>query len=153
MACEAERSHFAVAWQAAGAIPQERSFIEADFKHLWPAAQPDWLGSSSGAALLAALGHEIDRAELDVASIVEEADGFVVSGSSSGGHYANRYYLYSELRAGRAQPAANPGERTPSKSPRTSIAPVPKTPDARLMFVSPADKHNSPLRHRLHLMP
>lgn len=139
-----------VLWQPAGAPPQERCFVEADFAHL---RTTPWLspGSSISVTLLGALGHEIDREQFDVARIVEEADGFVVTGSS-GGQYLSRHYAYSELRD-HTQPASSRTEPTSSISSRMGSAPLTTASTARPMLVASEDRHKSPLRHRLHLTP
>lgn len=140
-----------VSWQPAGGTPQERYFVEADF------AQPRstaWLSPASSipAALLGTLGHEIDRVQFDVARIAEEADAFVVSGSSDG-QYLSWWYPYAELRGGNAQPGANRAEPGPSISPWMGSPPVPKSSNATPMPVASAERDKFPLRHRLQLMP
>jgi hypothetical protein len=87
---------------------------------------------------LGALGHEIDQARLDMASILEEPDGFVVAGSING-RYANRSFSFSELGESRARLSG--GHDAP-----------PTATGAIQTFMAP-NEHNSPLRHRLHLTP
>lgn len=140
-----------VSWQPVGGRPQERCFVEADFAQLRPTALLS-SGSSSPVTLLDALGHEIDLEQFDVARIVDEADGFVVTGSCRG-QYVSRYYAYSELRDRAAKPAASPSEPASAISPRLGSAPVTRLADAKPTVVASADRHNSPLRHRLHLTP
>ena len=66
-------------------------------------------------ALLSSLGHEIDRAQIDVTSIVEELGGITVSGSSRG-MYVHRHFPYLELQGGRVYWSA--GETRYSGRPR-----------------------------------
>ena len=82
------------------------------------------------------LGQEIDREQLDVASVLEEEDGFVVIGSISG-RYENQCFSYSELQENGAPDSA----RLRGSASAAGAKPGFAIPDA----------HTSPLRHRLHL--
>jgi hypothetical protein len=126
-----------VVWERSGAIRQECNFSPEDLTRPW-APYKQRQDSFSRSALLGALGYEIDQARLDVASILEEPDGFVVAGSING-RYENRCFSFSELGESRARLSA--GHDTPTPA-----------PGAIQTFMSP-NEHNSPLRHRLHLTP
>jgi len=131
-------SYFTVAWEPLGAKRQEHVFSLEDVARFRPAPNREAPGLLSLSALLGALGNEIDQAQLEVACIVEEAEGFVVTGSS-GGRYEYRYYRYLDLRRGEASPQASLN--------RLGLATEMKPGFA------PPNQHNSPLRHRLHLIP
>jgi hypothetical protein len=126
-----------VAWERMGASRQEAIFSPEDLARPWAPykLRPD---STNRSVLLGALGYEIDLVELDTASILEEEDGFVVTGSING-RYENRCFLYPELDERRARLSAD------HDAPTTA-------PGATEVFVAP-NEHNSPLRHRLHLTP
>lgn len=146
-----EGAFLVVSWQPADAARQHRCFDEADVARLRPSPERGCQESSSRAALLGTLGQEIDRAQLDVAHIVEEADGFVVSGTRCG-TYLHRRYRFPELEGNGAQPPARPGGPAPSILSRIGGG-VPTAPIPMSMLVAAPNTHESPLRHRLQLIP
>ena len=123
-----------VVWEQKGASRQA-SFSPEDLARPWAPYKhrPD---SPSRSALLGVLGQEIDREQLDVASVLEEEDGFVVIGSISG-RYEKQCFSYSELQENGAPDSA----RLRGSASAAGAKPGFAIPDA----------HTSPLRHRLHL--
>ena len=129
-----DRDKFLTAvWEGTKAGRKEQSFTLEELARPW-VPYKNRPGAASRSTLLGRLGHEIDSALIDVASIHEEKDGFVVTGSTAG-HYENRSFSYAELE-GRVAPAA-----------RQTL-----DDDATQPLVAPT-RDNSPLRHRLHLAP
>jgi hypothetical protein len=126
-------SFLTVFWEGTDAHRHERCFFDAEFARPSRAATGGQGGSRSQALLLSGLGHEIDREAINVACIVEEAGGFVVSGSSAG-RYVNQCYAYSELQP--ATPVPSAGGRFPLVS------------RAKEMLLT--SKQSSPLTDRLH---
>ncbi len=115
-----------VGWEAVDATRKEACFSPEELARDWaPYKHPP--GSTSRSSLLGALGHELDQARLDPASIVEEHDGFVVTGSIRG-RYESLRFSYSEL-------GQEPGSADD---------------DVTQPFMAPTQS-KSPLRARLHL--
>jgi hypothetical protein len=65
----------------------------------------------SWAALLSALGQEIDHEQIDVATIKEEAGGLRLTGAQ-GGKQVSRLYPYASLRGGSARLRSHLGGRS-----------------------------------------
>ena len=116
-----------VEWEGTGSARQAAKFSLEDLARPWVPYKKR-SDSLSRSARLPALGKEIDRAHIDVATIQEAALGFAVTGSI-GGRYENRCFPYSDLAESSAAPNAA---------------------DETEELVVPT-KDNSPLRHRLHL--
>jgi len=119
-------SFVTVAWETADSSRKESCFSPDELGRTWaPYEQASF--PSSRSALLSELGREIDQLRIDPASIVEEHDGFVVTGSIRG-RYEKLSFHYSEL---------GPDARS-AEDDITQPLVVPTQP-------------NSPLRARLHL--
>jgi hypothetical protein len=127
-------SFVAVGWDRKGSSRQAAKFSLEDLTRPWVPYKKSQ-ASSSRSARLGALGREIDRAQLEVASIHEELHGFVVTGSIAG-RYENRSFPYVDLKELEAQPA----DRRDS------------TADETEEFAAPT-RRNSPLMYRLGRMP
>ena len=84
-----------VAWERPGGSRQQTKFNTEELLRPW-APYKLKEGSSSRSGLLSAVGREVDRAGIDVASIVEEDEGFLVLGSIQG-RYQNVCFGYAEL--------------------------------------------------------
>src|SRR5687767_4244451 len=84
-----------VSWRGTDGSRKEVSFGLEELVRPWvPYKRRD---SANRSARLGALGREIDRAQLEVASIHEELHGFVVTGSIAG-RYENRSFPYADLK-------------------------------------------------------
>jgi hypothetical protein len=84
-----------VSWQSDG-VAHQKTFRDDDLARLDYARFP--LGSSSNpVTLLAALGHELDRSGINVATVSQDPEGFFVTGSL-GGHYQRDRHPYFDLR-------------------------------------------------------
>src|SRR5438876_825252 len=106
-----------VSWDRVDGSRQESSFTPEDLARPW-APYRQRSDSLSRSTLLGTLGREIDREKIDVASILEEEDGFLVTGSMSG-RYQNRSFSYPELQASASRPA------TTQEPPATTSGPTP----------------------------
>ena len=133
----------AVSWQTAGGPRQQRCFGQPDWAQLAQTIGRTAASPRNKASLLHALGEQLDGERVEVGRIVEEADGFQVSGSA-GGKYVNRRYPYVGL-PGRATPSplADPREPAPGTPPQSS-APSPERPAAEVPSVA-----RTPLQQRL----
>src|SRR4051812_33128759 len=80
----------AVSWAQAGASAGQRAYQEKDLEGLREQARAMRKGNAGGTPagsmgeLLRTLGQDLDEADVEVAGIAQEADGFRVSGSSRG---------------------------------------------------------------------
>jgi hypothetical protein len=99
----------AVWWQQGREGPRLCCFIGADpgrgslpgeARESRPPESAEWW---SWAALLGALGREIDQEQIDVASIREEPGGLLLTGACWG-KQVSRHYPYAVLRGGSARP-------------------------------------------------
>ncbi len=97
-----EETCLTVCWQSDGAL-HRRCLNENDLARLQPPAQLRIGRSGSRAALLGALGAEIDRAQMDLSRIYQESDAFLVTGSINGRYLLQRY-SFREL-SGRGTPS------------------------------------------------
>jgi len=95
----------AVSWQVGRETERQCSFLEVASEAAIPPDHDELTEWWSWEALLASLGHEIDRAQINVASIREGAGGIVVSGSSNG-LYVCRHFRYLDLQRRRGQNTA-----------------------------------------------
>jgi hypothetical protein len=86
----------AVSWQTANGPRQQRCIGQPDWPELIQSIGRTAANPRNKATLLHALGEQLDDERVEVGRIVEEADGFLVSGSA-GGRYVNRRYPYVGL--------------------------------------------------------
>jgi hypothetical protein len=121
-----EGAFMTVSWRPSGLDRVQRCFREEDLAHVRQPTGPTVHSSISRAALLGALGTEIDRARLDVGRIAEEPDGFVVTGSLRG-MYTTLRFSYLQLQGARPAPA---GSMQEAPSLWTSSAVIASGPDA-----------------------
>jgi hypothetical protein len=84
-----------VAWERPGGGRQQTKFNTEELLRPW-APYKLKEGSSSRSGLLSAVGREVDLAGIDVASIMEEDEGFLVVGSIRG-RYQHVSLSYAEL--------------------------------------------------------
>jgi hypothetical protein len=105
----------AVSWAEAGAQAGPRAYQEKDLEGLREQARAMRKGFAGGTPtgtlgeLLRTLGQELDNDDVEVAGILQEDDGFRVSGSM-GGRYYNRLFMTSEL-------LSSSGERMMQRAP------------------------------------
>jgi hypothetical protein len=91
----------AVSWSDASSS-ERRAYQERDLESLRDEARAMRKGVAGGTPagsmgeLLRTLGQDLDRDEVEVVGIVQEPDGFRVSGTRDG-HYYNRMFLTAEL--------------------------------------------------------
>ena len=92
----------AVSWAQAGTTAGQRAYQEKDLEGLREQARAMRKGIAGGTPtgslgeMLRTLGQDLDNDDAEVAAIMQEDDGFRVSGTM-GGRYYNRLFLTSEL--------------------------------------------------------
>jgi hypothetical protein len=98
-------TYLAVSWdqRAAQGEAQQRSYVEQELEELRAQAREMRQGGAGNPAgslaeLLRTLGQELDTEDIDVNMIVQEADGFRVTGIA-GGSYFRQLFETSELLA------------------------------------------------------
>jgi hypothetical protein len=98
-------TYLAVSWdkRAAGSGPEQRSYVEQELEELRAQAREMRQGGAGNPAgslaeLLRTLGQELDERDIDVNMIVQEPDGFLVTGID-GGRYFRQLFETSELLA------------------------------------------------------
>jgi hypothetical protein len=138
-----EGAFMTVSWRTSGLDQVKRCFREEDLAHVRQPTGPALHGSISRAALLGALGTEIDRARLDVGRIAEEPDGFVVTGALRG-MYTTLRFSYLQLQGARPAPARSTQE---APSLWTSSALIPSGPDESAARFARGDTEVIPREH------
>jgi hypothetical protein len=112
----------AVSWQQPGGPPDQRAYNDIDLKLLRDRARRlRGAGPATGerAELLRTLGQELDAHGIEANGIVEEGDGYRVSGVADR-RYVNLHYPFFDLRK---LSAAHRAERPPEE-PNTQPTPV-----------------------------
>jgi len=94
-------SFLAVSWETTPPGAEQRSYVEQDLEGLREQAREmrkGGLGNPSGslAELLRTLGQELDGRDVDINTIVQEPDGFRVSGVADG-RYMRELYETDQL--------------------------------------------------------
>jgi hypothetical protein len=143
-----EGSFLAVTWSTPAHDRVQRCFREGDLAHVRQLTDQGRTGSVGRAALLGALGTEIDRARLNVGHIIEESDGFLVTGSLRGMYTAVRF-SYPQLRGSARPSPAQPMQAAPSAL--TSSAAIPPDPDASALRYAKGDTEVIPREALGHL--
>jgi hypothetical protein len=99
--CEA--SFLAVFWLVRGTRTSQRAYQEHDLESLRLLARRLRQGTAPGnpggrlADLLRTIGQELDEAQIEASAIVQEDDGFRVSGTRSRRYVTHLYYTYELL--------------------------------------------------------
>src|SRR5438105_4866464 len=100
-----KETYLAVSWdkRASGSESEQRSYVEQELEELRAQAREMRQGGSGNPAgslaeLLRTLGQELDDQDVDVNMIVQEPDGFLVTGIA-GGRYFRELLEISELLA------------------------------------------------------
>jgi len=89
-------SFLAVSWETGSAGGEQRSYVEQDLEALREQAREMRKGGSGNPAgslaeLLRTLGQQLDANAIDINTIVQEPDGFRVSGVADGRYFRELY--------------------------------------------------------------
>jgi hypothetical protein len=137
-----------VAWRTLANGRVKRCFREEDLAHVRKPTAPTVPTTKSPAALLGALGTEIDRARLDVGHIGQESDGFVVTGSLRG-MYTTLRFSYLQLQGARPAPSRAMPEAPAVWNSKAVVAPG---PDASALRFAKGDTEVIPREETRHVV-
>ena len=127
-----EGSYLGVSWEVIDGIRQKCCLRDIDLAYLQRSPKLSRAATLVLPMVLTALGRALDQSSFDVASIVEESDGFLVTGSLDGTYASERYATVDLMGTPEQAP-----ERQSWETPQAASNAMPPVPDS------------SPLRRRL----